>query len=63
MSAQEEKENLLTLPLPERSVAVALKHIFDQVRGMQEEMVQETQKVHNSFFEQYNKVEQQVIGK
>ena len=28
----DEKENILNLPLAERTVAVALKHIFDQIK-------------------------------
>ena len=60
MSAQEEKDSILQLPLPERTVAVALKHIFDQIRAIEQEQAQETRQVHEKFFEQYQKIEQQV---
>ena len=45
MSAQEEKDSILQLPLPERTVAVALKHIFDQIRAIEQEQAQETQAI------------------
>lgn len=36
MSIAEEKDNIMQLPLPERTVAVALKHIFDEIKKIEE---------------------------
>lgn len=32
MTQAEEKENIISLPLQERTIAIALKHIFDQIK-------------------------------
>jgi hypothetical protein len=37
MSMAEERENIMQLPLPERTIAVALKHIFDEIKKIDEE--------------------------
>jgi hypothetical protein len=49
MSGADEKENITQLPIQEKTVAVALKHIFDQIKKIDEEEQQEIQKVHLSF--------------
>lgn len=35
MSNQEEKDNIVMLPPQERVVAVALKHLFDEIRKIE----------------------------
>lgn len=52
-----EKESILSLPLQERTVAVALKHIFDRINDLQEEETKETQKIHHSFIARFKAVE------
>ncbi len=37
MSVGEERENMMQLPLAERMVAVALKHVFDEIKKIDEE--------------------------
>lgn len=36
MSTNDEKENIIALPLAERAVAIALKHVFDQIKLIEE---------------------------
>jgi hypothetical protein len=55
-----ERESLLALPLQERTVAVALKHIFDRINDLQEEETKATQNIHQSFIARFKDIEHQV---
>jgi hypothetical protein len=35
--ATDERENIMQLPLAERVIAVALKHVFDEIKKIDEE--------------------------
>lgn len=61
MSGVDERQQLLNLPLPERTIAVALKQVFDQIKKIEEEEAQEIQKVHQSFIGQFKEGETKVI--
>ena len=47
----------MALPPAERVVAVALKHIFDQIKKIGEEEEKETQKAVNSFTSKFKENE------
>jgi len=51
---------MIALPLQERAVAVALKHIFDKIKELEEEETRETQKVHQTFIARFKEIEQKV---
>ena len=51
--SSEEKESIMALPLAERVVAVALKHVFDQIKKIAEEEGEESHNVIFSFTNQF----------
>lgn len=61
MDAANEKESLIALPLQERAVAVALKHIFDKIKELEEEETRETQKIHQTFIARFKDIEHKVL--
>lgn len=60
MSTNDEKENILALPLPERAVAIALKHVFDQIKLIEEEENKEVQALHTASIGRFKEVEENV---
>jgi hypothetical protein len=60
MTTNDEKENIISLPLQERAVAVALKHVFDQIKKIEEEENAEVQELHHSFMTKFKEVEENV---
>ena len=57
----EEKESIMALPLAERVIAVALKHVFDEIRKIDDEEIKETQQIHQSFIGKFKEGELNVI--
>lgn len=60
MSTNDEKENIIALPLAERAVAVALKHVFDQIKLIEEEENKEVQALHSASIGKFKAVEDYV---
>lgn len=60
MTTVDEKECLLNLPLKERTVALALKNIFDKIKQFEDEENVEVQKIHQSFIARFKEIEQNV---
>jgi hypothetical protein len=61
MTTTDEKENIMSLPLQERAVAVALKHLFDEIKQLEDEENQEVQNIHHSFIGRFKEVENNVL--
>lgn len=62
MSVGEERENMMQLPLAERMVAVALKHVFDEIKKIDEEQAKEINAIHLSFIDKFKVVEEKVTN-
>ena len=60
MSTNDEKENIIALPLAERAVAVALKYVFDQIKLIEEEENKEVQALHSASIGKFKAVEDSV---
>jgi hypothetical protein len=60
MSEVDEKQLYLELPLPERTIAVALKHVFDQIKKLEEQENLEIQNIHQTFIGKFKNVEKEV---
>jgi len=50
----------MQLPPQEKLVAVALKHIFEQIKVIEEQENKEVQDIHQSFFAKYKTIEEKV---
>ena len=58
--ATDEKKNIMELPMQERVVAVALKHVFDQIKQLSEEEGKESHSIISSFTNKFKDLEDKV---